>query len=114
MVMEIKQLYISVSDDFEKKKSFSWNSSYLSIDRDNMYNGRVFGETKSSVRAHIDDGVFTGSIVLPDETYHIEVSNLECSSFGVFLLFFDMFTAIMETPTTFNWQTYDRLQIIGC
>lgn len=39
-----------------------------------MYNGRVFGETKSSVRAHIDSGVFTGSIVLPDETYHIEVS----------------------------------------
>lgn len=45
-------------------------------DRDNMYNGRVFGETKSSVRAHIDNGVFTGSIVLPDETYHIEVSRV--------------------------------------
>lgn len=48
-----------------------------------MYNGRVFGETQSSVRAHIDNGVITGSIVLPDETYHIEVSvNLMSISFN--------------------------------
>ncbi|KAJ6639922.1 ADAM 17-like protease [Pseudolycoriella hygida] len=50
------------------------NQTVVHFDRDNMYNGRVFGETKSSVRAHIDNGVFTGSIVVPDETYHIEPS----------------------------------------
>lgn len=34
----------------------------------------MFGELHSSVRAHIDEsGVLTASIVLPDETYHIEV-----------------------------------------
>ncbi|KAG4079955.1 hypothetical protein HA402_006267 [Bradysia odoriphaga] len=50
------------------------NQTVVHFDRDNMYNGRVFGETKSSVRAHIDNGVITGSIVLPEETYHIEPS----------------------------------------
>lgn len=53
-----------------------------------MFNGRVFGETKSSVRAHIDNGVFTGSIVLPDETYHIEVSFVWLK--GVFFSYFDI------------------------
>lgn len=43
------------------------------IDHDNIYNGRVFGESQSSVRAHIEDGVMTASIVIPDETFHIEV-----------------------------------------
>lgn len=38
-----------------------------------MYNGRVFGESDSTVRAHIDDKMITANIVLPDETYHIEV-----------------------------------------
>lgn len=38
-----------------------------------MYSGRVFGESQSSVRAHIEDKMITGNIVLPDETYHIEV-----------------------------------------
>ena len=45
----------------------------MHVDHDSIYNGRVFGETQSSVRAHIEDGVLTASIVLPDETYHIEV-----------------------------------------
>ncbi len=88
MAMETKRLYISVCwavgicFDFYMKfilgssqfKLISYPDSRFRLDRDNMYNGRVFGETKSSVRAHIDNGVFTGSIVLPGETYHIEVS----------------------------------------
>lgn len=45
----------------------------MCVEHDSIYSGRVFGETQSSVRAHIDDGVLTASIVLPDETYHIEV-----------------------------------------
>lgn len=47
----------------------------LSIaDHDNLYSGRVFGESQSSVRAHIENKMITANIVLPDETYHIEVS----------------------------------------
>lgn len=50
---------------------------WLSVDHDSMYGGRVFGELHSSVRAHIDEsGVLTASIVLPDETYHIEVKRI--------------------------------------
>lgn len=43
-------------------------------DHDSLYSGRVFGETKSSVRAHIENKIITANIILPDETYHIEVS----------------------------------------
>ncbi|CAD7084096.1 unnamed protein product [Hermetia illucens] len=48
------------------------NETVVHLDHDNFYSGRVFGESDSSVRVHIDDGLLTGSIVLPDETYHIE------------------------------------------
>lgn len=46
----------------------------FNADHENFYSGRVFGESDSSVRAHIEDKMVTGNIVLPDETYHIEVS----------------------------------------
>ncbi|XP_045538997.1 ADAM 17-like protease [Papilio machaon] len=44
------------------------------VDRDNFYTGRVFGEKLSDVKLHIDNGVVTGIIHTPDETYHIEPS----------------------------------------
>lgn len=44
------------------------------LDHDNFYDGRVFGETSSHASLHLEDGVLTGSINLPDETYHIEVN----------------------------------------
>lgn len=45
------------------------------VDHDHFYAGRVFGESESSVRAHIDaKGVVTATILLPEETYHIEPS----------------------------------------
>ncbi|XP_017778197.1 PREDICTED: ADAM 17-like protease isoform X1 [Nicrophorus vespilloides] len=44
------------------------------LDHDQFYDGRVFGEVSSHASLHIDDGVMTGSIHLPDETYHIEPS----------------------------------------
>lgn len=47
------------------------------VDHDNFYSGRVFGELDSSVRAHIEDGIVTLSINLADETYHIEVRNIQ-------------------------------------
>ncbi|XP_045450383.1 ADAM 17-like protease [Melitaea cinxia] len=50
------------------------NKSVVHIDYDNFYTGRVFGETSSDVRLHIEDGVITGIIHTPDETYHIEPS----------------------------------------
>lgn len=45
----------------------------LCLDYDNFYTGRVFGEKSSDVKMHIEDGVITGIIHTPDETYHIEV-----------------------------------------
>lgn len=59
----------------------------LLLDHESLYSGRVFGETDSSVRAHIDDKMITANIVLPDETYHIEVNNDPTS----ILLNFDFF-----------------------
>ncbi|XP_055373742.1 ADAM 17-like protease [Condylostylus longicornis] len=50
------------------------NETIVHLDHTNFYAGRVFGALNSSVRAHIEDGLVTGSIVLDDETYHIEPS----------------------------------------
>ncbi|XP_058117346.1 ADAM 17-like protease [Anopheles ziemanni] len=50
------------------------SESIVHLDRGNFFKGRVFGEMESHVNAHIDDGVMTASVVLPDETYHIEPS----------------------------------------
>lgn len=44
------------------------------LDHENFYGGRVFGENESEASVHIDDGVLTGTVHLPDETYHIEPS----------------------------------------
>lgn len=46
----------------------------MAVDQDDFYGGRVFGETDSHVSLHMEDGVITGSIHLPDEVYHVEVS----------------------------------------
>lgn len=44
-------------------------------DRESFYEGRVFGEEGSDVRAHLEDnGVMTATITTLNETYHIEVS----------------------------------------
>ncbi|XP_005185392.4 ADAM 17-like protease isoform X1 [Musca domestica] len=48
------------------------NETVVHLDHDNFYSGRVFGEVDSSVRAHIEDGLMTMSINLPDEAYHVE------------------------------------------
>lgn len=45
------------------------------LDHENFFGGRVFGEVESDVGVHIEqDGVMTGTIHLPEETYHIEPS----------------------------------------
>ncbi|XP_056632369.1 ADAM 17-like protease isoform X1 [Diorhabda sublineata] len=44
------------------------------INHDDFYHGRLFGETNSHVNVHMEDGVLTGSIHLPEETYHVEPS----------------------------------------
>lgn len=60
-----------------KFKAYSVDATGLEksvhLDHDNFYGGRVFGEVDSDASLHIDDGVMTGTIRLPDETYHIEV-----------------------------------------
>lgn len=35
----------------------------------------MFGEKASDVKLHMEDGMITGIIHTPDETYHIEVLN---------------------------------------
>ncbi|KAF5275866.1 hypothetical protein FQR65_LT04105 [Abscondita terminalis] len=45
------------------------------FDHNNFYSGRIFGEVSSEASLHIDDeGVLTGAVHLPDESYHIEPS----------------------------------------
>lgn len=51
------------------------NETIVHLDHDSFFRGRVFGESLSHVSAHIDEGnVLTATIILPDETYHIEPS----------------------------------------
>ncbi|XP_062559686.1 ADAM 17-like protease [Armigeres subalbatus] len=52
----------------------SGTESIVHLDHDNFFKGRVFGESESHVNAHLENGVLTASVVLPDETYHIEPS----------------------------------------
>lgn len=54
----------------------------LNLDHDQFYDGRVFGEVESHANLHIEDGLITGSIHLPDETYHIEVKH---TGFSIYL-----------------------------
>lgn len=57
----------------------SWENYGITLfpnskDRDSFYEGRVFGEDDSDVRAHLEDnGVMTATIRTRNETYHIEV-----------------------------------------
>ncbi|CAB3244600.1 unnamed protein product [Arctia plantaginis] len=44
------------------------------VDQGNYYTGRVFGEKVSDVKLHMEDGMITGIIHTPEETYHIEPS----------------------------------------
>lgn len=64
---------VRVNGEFDNR-----NADILPLDHDSIYSGRVFGESQSSVRAHIEDKMITANIVLPDETYHIEVSASGC------------------------------------
>ncbi|XP_053611491.1 ADAM 17-like protease [Plodia interpunctella] len=48
--------------------------STVHVDRDNFYTGRVFGEITSDVKLHMENGMITGAIHLPEDTYHIEPS----------------------------------------
>ncbi|XP_030746202.1 ADAM 17-like protease isoform X1 [Sitophilus oryzae] len=61
-----------------KFKAYSVNGdgeeTHIPIDHDSFFEGRVFGETNSHVNMHIEDGVMTGNIHMPDDIYHIEPS----------------------------------------
>ncbi|XP_037796232.1 ADAM 17-like protease [Penaeus monodon] len=50
------------------------NEKIIHVDHENFYEGRLFGEKKSDVSAHLEDGVMTATIHTPDDTYHIEPS----------------------------------------
>lgn len=57
--------------------SFATNHCIVStLDHEDFYEGRLFGETNSHVSAHLEDGMMTASIHVGDETYHIEVSQV--------------------------------------
>ena len=44
----------------------------VEINRDDWYEGRVFGESGSSAQVHLEDGVMTGRIQTRNEVYHVE------------------------------------------
>ena len=46
----------------------------IPIDHESFYDGRVYGEIKSSATVHLEDGLLTAKIVTPEDTYHIEPS----------------------------------------
>ncbi|XP_076068055.1 ADAM 17-like protease isoform X2 [Oratosquilla oratoria] len=50
------------------------NEKLITVDHENFYEGRVFGEKKSEVSAHLENGVMTATIHTPDDTYHVEPS----------------------------------------
>lgn len=58
---------------FNQLSLFFFFVSFFFEDHNNLFSGRVFGALESSVRAHIEDKIITAHIVLPEETYHIEV-----------------------------------------
>ncbi|XP_022236149.1 ADAM 17-like protease, partial [Limulus polyphemus] len=57
-------------------KAYTINSIGLkkpvSIQKENFFEGHVFGEKNSDVTVHIDEGMMTASIQTPDETYVVE------------------------------------------
>ncbi|XP_019760569.1 ADAM 17-like protease isoform X2 [Dendroctonus ponderosae] len=61
-----------------KFKAYSVNGdgqeTHVPIDHGSFMEGRVFGETDSHVNMHVEDGVMTGNIHMPDDIYHIEPS----------------------------------------
>ncbi|XP_026468588.1 ADAM 17-like protease isoform X2 [Ctenocephalides felis] len=61
-----------------KFKAYSVNAegeeTTIHIDHDNFFKGRLFGEIDSDARVHIENGLVTATIHLPDEIYHIEPS----------------------------------------
>ncbi|XP_039295084.1 ADAM 17-like protease isoform X3 [Nilaparvata lugens] len=65
-VLHSKFQAYSVDGDGKEKPVF--------IDHENFYDGRVFGETWSDASVHMEDGLMTATIQVPDETYHIEPS----------------------------------------
>ncbi|XP_063227447.1 ADAM 17-like protease isoform X2 [Bacillus rossius redtenbacheri] len=44
------------------------------VDHENFYDGRLFGEVSSDASIHLEEGMMTGIINAPEETYHIEPS----------------------------------------
>ena len=46
----------------------------IPIDHESFYEGRVFGEIKSSATVHLENGLLTAKIETPEDTYHIEPS----------------------------------------
>ena len=48
--------------------------SVIPIDNESFFEGRVFGEVKSSASVHLEDGLMTAKIETPEEIYHIEPS----------------------------------------
>lgn len=69
--MEIVDDNSSINDT---KKRSSQKEQVIPIDHESFYEGRVFGELKSSATVHLEDGLLTAKIETPEETYHIEPS----------------------------------------
>ena len=79
--MDLSRIYLAVKpyfllqaveiDDVDNTTSREY---LIPIDHESFYDGRVFGEIKSSATVHLEDGLLTAKIETPEDTYHIEPS----------------------------------------
>ena len=69
--MKISFQAVEVDEDTAQNVSRTKN---IPIDVESFYEGRVFGEQRSRVAVHLEDGLLMAKIETPEETYHIEPS----------------------------------------
>lgn len=82
------------------------NETIIHLDHDSFFRGRVFGEISSHVSAHIDEGnVLTATIILPDETYHIEPSWRHLPEFSD-----KHMVAYKASDVKLSWENHDHLE----
>lgn len=82
------------------------NETIVHVDHDSFFRGRVFGEVSSHVSAHIDEenhGILTATIILPDETYHIEPSWRHLPEFGD-----KHMVAYKASDVKLSWENHDK------
>ena len=87
-------------DDVEEKETF------IPIDRDSFYDGRVFGESDSKAQVHMEDGVITANIKTSQDIYHIEPAWRHLPESDQ-----ETMIAYKESDIKFSWAEPDELNV---